>query len=234
MKKKTIIIISLLSAVFSLLYIILNYFGIIRYMCMYMYPIEGYINNYKNLDQINKENRVIISIIATKKQLQNITPVIKSLLDQTVKVSLISIIIPYTANYVLPKELSNIVTIYNSNDEKSKTGNLNSLLSTISREGESTTKIITLDAGIIYGKDFIETLLEAGEKHPNTILYVDTGKKGFVELEKGAVFNTGFFDKDFMDIPEDIHANEWVNNYFDNRGIKKINIKYRENYKIIF
>lgn len=233
MKRKTIIILSLLSAVFSLLYILLNYFGIIRYMSMRTDSINSYIDNYKNLDQINKEIKVIITIIATKKQLRNIKPVIKSLLDQTVKVNLISMIIPYKTNYKLPEDLSNVVAIYNCNEEKAKTGDLNSLLSTISREGEATTKVITLGAGVIYGKDFIETLLEAGEQNPNTILYIDNRKKDFIKLEKGAVFNTGFFDKDFMDIPDEVHANEWVNKYFDNKNIKKINIKYKENYKII-
>ena len=44
----------------------------------------------------------------------------------------------------------------------------------------------------------------------------------------------GFFDKDFMNIPDDVHANDWVNNYFNiqkHKDIKKIKIKYTENYK---
>jgi hypothetical protein len=231
MEKKTIIIISLLSAVFSLIYILLNYFGLIRYLYMYIYPIEGYINKYKNLDQINKENKVIISLIATDKQLENITHVIKSLLDQTVRVDLISIIIPQTNNYVLPKNLSKTVAIYKGCDEKAKTGNLNCLLSTIAREGEITSKIITLGADVIYGKDFIETILDTSEKNPDSVVYVNSGKNNYIELEKGAVFSIGFFEKDFMDIPSDVHANEWVNNYINNKGIKKVKVNYNENYK---
>ena len=234
MEKKNIIIISLLSAVFSLIYILLNYFGLIRYICMYIYPIETYINKYKNIDHINKKNKVIITIITTNKQLENIHNTVKSLLDQTIRVDLISIIIPSKHNFVLPIELNKIVTLYNCPDEKAITGNLNCLLSTISREGESSTKLITLGAGVIYGKDFIETILEASEKNPNSIIYVDSGKNNSIDLEKGALFNMGFFDKDFMNIPDDVHANDWVNNYFNiqkHKDIKKIKIKYTENYK---
>ena len=233
MEKKTIIIISLLSAVFSLIYILLNYFGLIRYIGMYLYPIDGYINNYKNLDQINKENKVVISIIPTGNNIDNIKHVIKSLLDQTVKVNIISIIIPQKNNYELPKELIKTVAVYKCGDEKSKTGNLNCLLATIAREGEATTKIITLSDGVIYGKDFIETLLDKADKNPNSIVYVDSGKNNYIDLEKGAVFSTAFFDKDFLNIPDDVHANEWVNKYFNNKGTKKIKVKYSENYKKI-
>ena len=236
MKKKTIIIISLLSAVFSLIYILLNYFGLVRYIGMYIYPIEGFINKYKNIDQINIKNKVIISLIATTPQLENINPVIKSLLDQTVRVDLISIILPSHNTWVLPTELTKTVAIFKCPPgEKTQTGNLDCLLSTITREGESTTKIITLGAGVIYGKDFIEILLETSEKNPNSIIYVNSDSKSesYIDLEKGSLYSMNFFDQDFLNIgpPADMHANEWINKYFKNRDKKKI--VYNENYKQI-
>ena len=93
MEKKTIIIISLISAIFSLIYILLNYFGVIRYFGLYFSPVEKYIKKYKNLDKIG-EHKIIISLTETPEQIKKITPTIKSLLDQTVKVDLISIVIP--------------------------------------------------------------------------------------------------------------------------------------------
>jgi hypothetical protein len=188
-------------------------------------------NNYKNLDQINKQHKVVISIIASDEQLKNIKYVVKSLLDQTVKVNLISIVTSDN-NYVLPKELINTVALYKCNKEKTRSGNLNCILSSIVREGDSTTELITLKAGIIYGKDFIESLLELKQKNPNCVVYVNSQNYNSIELEKGAVFNIGFFDKDFIDIPTNVSANEWVNRYINNKNIKKVKLDYNQNYKL--
>ena len=156
---------------------------------------------------------------------------VKSLLDQTVKVNLISITTPDN-NYVLPKELINTVALYKCNKEKTRSGNLNSILSTMVREGDSTTKLITLEAGVVYGKDFIESLLEMEEKNPNCVVYVNKENHNSIELEKGVVFNMGFFDKDFIDIPTNVNANEWVNTYINNKNIKKVKLDYNQNYKL--
>jgi len=231
MQKKTIIILLTLSAVFSMFYILLSYYGFLRYISIHLYSTESYMNNYKNLDQINKQHKVVISIIACDEQLKNIKYVVKSLLDQTVKVNLISII-THDNNYVLPKELINTVAVYKCNKQKTRSGNLNSILSTIVREGDSTTKLITLEAGVVYGKDFIESLLEMEEKNPNCVVYVNKENYNYIELEKGVVFNMGFFDKDFIDIPTDVDGNKWVNTYINNKNIKKVKLDYNQNYKL--
>ena len=231
MQKKTIIILLTLSAVFSMFYILLSYYGFLRYINIHLYSTESYMNNYKNLDQINKKHKVVISIITSDEQLKNIKYMVKSLLDQTVKVNLISITTPDN-NYVLPKELINTVALYKCNKEKTRSGNLNSILSTMVREGDSTTKLITLEAGVVYGKDFIESLLEMEEKNPNCVVYVNKENHNSIELEKGVVFNMGFFDKDFIDIPTNVNANEWVNTYINNKNIKKVKLDYNQNYKL--
>lgn len=225
MERKTIIIISIISAILSLFYILLNYFGLLRYMGLYIFPIEGYIKNYKNLDQIDK-NRVVISLTASPNQLKKITPVIKSLLDQTVKIDLISIIVPYGNQYVLPVSVSNAVTVFRCGTNN---GKLNCLLPAVLRENESTTKIITLGSNTIYGKDFIETLLEESKKYPDQIIYVN--KKDYIDLDKGVVFNTKFFNEDFLNVNRKIDANQWVNDYFKNKPKKRIT--YSENFKKI-
>ena len=231
MKKKNLIILCLLSAVFSIIYIVLNYYGLIRYTNMYFYSIEHYLNNYTTLDQVNKKHKVIISIIVKEEQLKNIKYVIKSLLDQTVKVNLISIVLPDNNNYILPDELNKTVAIYKYSHTKKSLGNLNSILSTIIREGDATTKIVTLQAGTIYGKDFIETILEESEKYPESVIYVNSEKNNYIELEKGVVFNAGLFDTDFIDNPNNINTTHFVNNYFDKKNIKKNKLKYNQNYR---
>ena len=89
MEKKTIIIISVVSIIISLIYILLNYFGLLRYMGMYLYSPSTFGEAYKKLDEGDKNNRIVISLTTTPENLKNITPVINSLLDQTVKVNLI-------------------------------------------------------------------------------------------------------------------------------------------------
>ena len=233
MKKKTLIILCLLSAVFSIIYIVLNYYGLIRYTNIYLYSIEHYINNYSKLDEVNKKNKVIITLIVNENQFKNIKYVIKSLLDQTVKVNLISIVLPNNHEFILPDELSKSVAIYKYNDDKIPLGNLNSILSTVIREGEATTKIITLQAGVIYGKDFIEIILEESEKHPNHVIYVNSEENNDIELEKGTLFNTGLFDTHFLNTPNNVNINEYINNYFDKKKIKKHKVIYNQNYKYI-
>jgi hypothetical protein len=223
MQKKTMIIISLISAVLSLIYVILNYFGLIRYISLYLFPVEGYSKNYKNLDKIS-DYRTVISLTTTPEQMKNLTPTIKSLLDQTVKVNLISVIVPYGNKYKLPSKLKDSVSIFRCGTDN---GSLNCLLPAILREGESTTRIITLGAGKIYGKDFIEILLNSSDKNPNTIIYENN--KDYINLMNGVVFCTSFFDEKILDVPNNIEPNEWVNKYFKSFPKEKIN--YSENYK---
>ena len=115
---------------------------LIRYTGIYLFPVENYTKNYKNLDKIS-DNRTIISLISTPDQMKNLTPTIKSLLDQTVKVDLISIIVPYGNKYKLPNKLKNAMSVFRCGENK---GELNCLITAITRETESTTRIITLGA----------------------------------------------------------------------------------------
>lgn len=226
MEKKTIIIISLISAIISLIYVILKYYGLIRYVSIYLYPIESYSKNYKNLDKIGK-NRIIISLTATPEEMKNLTPVINSLLDQTVKVDLISCTIPEGNEYKIPNKINDYISIFRCGEDK---GLLNSIIPVVMREYESTTRIITLGASKIYGKDFIEILLEESEKHPEKIIYANF-KNGYIDLASGVVFSTQFFDEKFINHPKKCDSNEWINEYFKN--FPKQNIKYNENYKSI-
>ena len=220
MQKKTIVIISLLSAIFSLIYVLLNYYGLIRYFSLHIFPTERYIKNYQNLDKIGN-NRTIISLTVTPEQMMKLTPTITSLLDQTVKVDQISITVPYGDQYRLPYKIKNDVSVFRCGKDQ---GILNCLIPVIMRETESTTHIITLAGDKIYGKDFIEELLETSEKHPDKIIYENNKKT--IDLNKGVVFSTKFFNEDFLDIPKGMDSNRWVNDYFETHSKKKIRYKY--------
>jgi hypothetical protein len=220
MERKTIILISLIAAIISMIYVILDYFGIIRYIKVFLYSPEQYIKDYKKLDKIYKD-KVVISLTTTPNNMKKLKPVINSLLDQTVQVDLISLCIPEGNNeYKLPSELKDAVAIFRcGNDEE-----LNPLISTIMREGESTTSIIVLGDDYVYGKDFIETLIEKSNKNPNDIICVGNS----INLKKGALFKTDFFKQDFLD-KNNQTPDEFVNDYFKNH--KQIHINYYENYK---
>ena len=222
MEKKTIIIISLLSTVFSLIYVLLSYFGFTRYLGMYFFSIEKYGKNYKNLDKTGKD-RVVISLAITTKQKSKLSKVIKSLLDQTVRVDLITLVVPNKSDY---QYIENSVSIFKCGKDK---GILNCLIPLIIRENESTTRIITLGDNTIYGKDFIETLIEKSEKYPDSIIYSNNSNS--IDLSKGVVFSTKFFNTDFIEVPKGVNGNKWVNDYFGN--FPKEKIIYKENYKII-
>ena len=189
-----------------------------------MSPVEKYINKYNNLDQVNPNSKVIICLIV--KNDINLTPTIKSLLDQTVKVNQISVIIPENINYTVPNILTNIITIYKCDKDKSL---LNFLYYTLLKEGEENTKIITLNNNKIYGKDFIETLLETSEKKPMDIIHINNT----INIENGCLFSTQLFNEDFIDINQNKdNLNQYINNYFKNTPKTKIN--YSENFNKLF
>ena len=224
MKKKTIIILSFVSAILSLIYILLSHSGYFRYGLLYMSSTDGYIPKYKQLDQVNKDKRVVISITTSPKQIQKISPIIRSLLDQTVKVDLISIVVPYnkpSKKYNIPNDIKNSLSVFR---HEGKHGKLIVLIPTIRREGEGNTQIITLGDKTIYGKDFIQDLLETADKNPGKIIYANSD---IINLDKGVVFETDFFDESFFKIPKNMSSNDWINKYFKNHPKKSF--KYRGN-----
>ena len=224
MERKKIILISLVITIISMIYLLLDLFGFIRYIKLYMFSTTKYIKDYKNLNK-NYKDKVVISLTTTPDNMKNIKYVINSLLDQTIKVDSILLCIPYGSEYKVPIELKDAVSIIRCG----KKGQLTPLNVAINNEGESTTKIIILGDNCIYGKDFIETLIETSNENPNDIICVGNS----INLKKGAVFNTDFFNVDFLDdnIENTIIPFDKINNYFKNH--KKKYIKYSENYKVV-
>ena len=191
---------------------------------MYLFSTESYTKNYSKLDQIDKDKRVVISLTATEKEMKNLSPVIKSLLDQTVKVNLISVVVPYGKKYKLSPDLKDAVSVYRTIINYK---DLNAVIPAALREGEATTQIITLGADKIYGKDFIEELLETAKKNPEHIVY-SNNKGNEICIRDGVLFPIDVFTEDFFNLPKNTDNKEWVNNFFKNQ--KKTQIKYSENY----
>ena len=190
---------------------------------MCVFSPDTYIKKYNKLDSGDKD-KVIISI-TTKQSPIKLKPVINSLLDQTVKVDLITLTVPYGTKYDLPEELKGGVLLYRTGKDY---GDATCLIPTIMREGERNTKIFTVGDDIVYGKDFIETLLNVSKKFPDKVVYMENGNG--LDVTKGAIFKPSFFDSTFVDMPEGVSCTKWINKYVKN----KKGVKYNENYKLYF
>ena len=225
--KKALATISIITSLISLLYLCLSYKGIIRYSELYIKSPKKYENDYKKLEYFDNNKRVVISLAPSLKELKNIESVVKSLLNQTVKVNLISITLPYGDKYKIPVSIKDSVSVYRT---KTDYGDLNAIISTAIREGESNTQIIVLGADKIYGENFIEEILEKSKENPDDIIYCNN-KESKCCIKQGILFPINIFSEDFFNCPQNVYSNEWTNKFFANKT--KTKITYNLNYKKI-
>jgi len=212
---KITIIIFLLSILLTLIY----YFGLIRYLMLYVNPLEKYINNYKNLDK-SSSGKVIISLTTTPCKIDKMEMMIKSILDQTVRVDQIVLNIPELykgEKYNIPEEYKNILNIFTSGRDYGIAGT--KLIPTLLREPDADTIIILLNDDIIYGEDFIETLIHDSESNKEKCIY----------SSNSILVKPKFFDEKILNREGNIDNNFIL----DNLKVEKIKISYFENYKII-
>ena len=214
MNKRKILVISLILTLISFVYIICDYFGLVRYTILHYTKTESYIKNYKELAKSNK--RVVLSFTTTPENIPHLQPLLNSILDQTIKVDKIALNIP-TDNqiYVIPNEYKDVLNIYNIGKGY---GKWNNLLPSLRREGEQDTIIIYFKDDIIFGKDLIETLVNESEKYPNTVI-----------IAEGVVLvKPKFFDANIIDYDNKLYNNEWI---CDHLLVNTKKISYKENYR---
>jgi hypothetical protein len=221
MSKQRVVIISIFSTVLSLIWILLTYFGIIRYISIHVRKNESFIQNYHKLEKGDDKHRIVISITTNSKNIKHLTPVITSLLDQTVKVDEIALTIPYGKEYEIPNNIKDVVKVYRV---YKKYENASNIIPSILREGESDTKIIFVSDNIIYGRDFIEDILISNKKHPGSIL---THKNKIVYIEPN------FYDYDVCEYELGADISDWMIKKCKNKSTP-IELKYTENYKAYY
>lgn len=170
----------LLISIIALMYMFLSYYGIIRYGNMYRSPLENYSTNYTKLPILDKQ-RVIVAFklniepdspknLTLDKELNLIKPFLNSILDQSVRVNDIALILPSEYSEMankLPKKYSFISRYFTSVDY----GESSCLITSVLREKEADTKIILVSPSMIYGRDFIETMVEESNSHADCIVY---------------------------------------------------------------
>lgn len=219
-KRNIIITLLVLSTILSLTATFFSYFGITRYFGCHIKNSNNYIQKYNKLPKAS-EGRVVISFSVNTNKFNKLKPFINSILDQTVKVDLIAMIIPDDGrdiDYVIPDYIKDFAVIFHTGRGYGKG---TKLIPMLLREKECDTTIITLDENIVYGQDFIYSLLEESKNYPESVL---TDKKGTFMLSKPE-----HFDCDVIDRENDSLDNDWFLQKASNSKI----FNYRENYKII-
>ncbi len=217
MEKRKLIVITIISTIISLVIILLTYFGIIRYVTLkYQTSSDSYIEKYSKLNKHKIKGKVIISTATTPERINKIRPMINSILDQTLKVDEIALILQEDKKYNIPPYIKNIVKIYPSGKDYGKGTKIIPILFT---EKECDTTIIALDDNVIYGKDFIQILLEERDKNPNTVL-IDKNKTSL--LLKPENYGCEILKRD-----RDKYDEKW---FLDNTKNTRV-INYNENYK---
>jgi DNA-directed RNA polymerase subunit F len=169
MNKRTIIILTVISTIFSLVYILANYFGYIRYFSIiHQNNSDKLIENYSKLEMHKAKQKVVLSISVKPGELEKIRPLINSILDQTVRVDQIALIMNNNDDInKLPEYLRKIVVVFPSGKDYGKGNNIVPLLL---KEKESDTIIIGLYNNVVYGKDFLEVLLDESNKNPDAVI----------------------------------------------------------------
>ena len=184
-------------------------------------PVDHFINNYKNVKKTTP-SKVVVSFTTTPDKIERITPMLSSLLDQTARVDQISLNNPEkykNKEYTVPEYLKNICNIYKAGKDY---GIGTKYVPTLLREQENGTKIILVNDDIIYGKDFIETLVRESDANPDKCIFVGDYFNG----SSGILLKPEFLNK----ITHETCDDKWLEN---NISVHKIKIPYKNNIKFL-
>ena len=215
MKRRTIIILTLISTLLSLTMIFLSYFGIVRYLTLHVSSVDGFIEGYKNLPKAS-EGRVVVSFAVDPNKMDRLKPMIASLMDQTVRVDQVVIVLPLSSKAQISAYVKKIAHILPSGRDY---GDCTGLVPTLLKEKECDTTIIMLDPEVVYGKDFIEVMVEESEKKPNTVL---TDVK-----ETAILVKPEYYGCKVIDPKKDKYSLNW----FKSQSKKAAVVSYKENFR---
>ena len=219
-KRNIVITLLVISTILSLIMTFFSYFGIIRYFCCHIKNCNDFIQNYTKLPKAS-DGRVVISFSANPNKLNKLKPFINSILDQTVKVDLIAMIIPDDGrdiNYDIPDYIKNTAAVFHTGRGYGKG---TKIIPMLLREKECDTTIIALNENIVYGQEFIYSLLEESKNYPDSIL-IDK-KETFI------LCKPEHFGCDVINRENETLDTEW----FLQKALNSKTFNYGENYKII-
>ncbi len=237
--------------VLSLLWIILAYYGYVRYAKLRMSSCESYAKEYLKTPRVNTKRKVIISMTTTTSNLENIKTCVNSLLDQTVHPDQIIISIPEDRDIILPNFIKNnhIILVHKLNKDYGKSS---AILSPLIREKDGEALIIIVDDDGVYGNDFIETLVDASEQKPDSVIFisgysakelVNTKIKvdkpeanDIISIPDGVLIKPKFFNDDIFNIEDGPNGLEntpdvVLSSYLHKNKVDLVQIHYDENFR---
>jgi hypothetical protein len=186
MKKKTMLVISLILSVLSLLYFVAEYYGGTRYIKLHNNSADSYLQTYSAMDK-GSNNRIVVCFHTDSEGLKTIDPFLNSILDQSVRVDDIMLVIDHSKIDNVEEKYKKIVSVHGF---KKNYDNNAALIMSILTEPDANTKIILVDPQIIYPVDFIETMISESDKQPNNIIYGSDNRT----LKYGILVKPLFFD----------------------------------------
>lgn len=216
MSKRNWLIFWLVLSIIILVYTCLDYAGLIRYGKIHLFPLESYIPVYARLPK--PKDRVIVGFTDKSPDESGINPFLKSLLDQTVRVTEISTV--RNKQDLLGNKIVSVYTCDRPEFEQNKSAL--TLIYTLLREPDKKTQILMLNPKYVYGRDFIQYMLEESDKDPDHIL-----------VNKGD--NAILFRPSFLNLGLDYKIADFCDNpllNIERLSQKKIRyVDYRENYR---
>jgi hypothetical protein len=209
-----------------------------------MRSCENYTKTYLKLPRVTSKGKVIVSFYG--KKFPELT--LKSVLDQTVHPDQLIITSPD-----VPKELTDkrVVVVHTLSTDYEC---LTPLLSPLLREKDGDAKIIIVDSNQVYGKDFIETLVEASEISPDAVIFtkgynakksLEKGEKvrdpynnDIIDVTGGVLVKPKFFQEDVFNIEgnpkaEKFNLDVFLSSYLKRKGVSEVEIRYDENLREI-
>ena len=159
----------MILTVISLIFTILTYLGVVRY-CKIKYGdnCKCVSESYLKLPRVESKNKVVVSMYTEQKDISNNTT-LKSILDQTVHPD--QIIIVTDKDTVIPDFLKkDSIVLKQSAGSLGKTA---AFLTPLQTQKNAGTKIIIVTDGVVYGTDFIETIVEASDNNPDAVIFVE-------------------------------------------------------------
>lgn len=241
----------IMLSIASVVWLILAYYGYTRYASLQFSSCEKYAKKYLELPRANQKNKIIVSLSTSNGNFDLLKPTINSILDQTVHPDQIIISTPPNTDLKnMPQFLKNnkiiIVHALSKNYGESAC-----FLSPLLREKDGDAIIICIDGKNIYGPDFVETILEESEKHPDSVIFLagyngktllNEGKKidkknenDILSVSDGILIKPKFFHEDIFDfsnLPLGIENTPdiFLSNYFHTHHIPMVQIVYKENF----
>lgn len=169
MEKSNIIKLTMLMITITIIYTLMVYYGIGRYLETHFRSFNHYTDKYRNKTHTPNDSKIIVAFYTSDPG--RTKPTINSILDQTVKVDEIRMVISHELTDKVPDEIKNNIYIQSEYVDRGDR-NLNALIPVVLSIENTKDILVVIKDDSVYGVDFIEMLMEKHLKNPNNIISV--------------------------------------------------------------